>query len=202
MALRTILFDLGNVLLNFSHERMCRQVAQLFSASPELVRERILTSGAYLDFDRGRLTEEDLHGRLQSDLNKLSEINDLRRAVGDIFEPNVQMHEFLPRLKAQELRLVLLSNTCVTHINWIRSHFETLSYFDDLVLSYEVGACKPDAKIFQAALNKIQCRPDECFYTDDIQEYVMAGRLHGLHAEVFTSANQFRKDLAALGVML
>lgn len=202
MPLKTILFDLGNVLLNFSHERMCQQVADLFSVSPDLVKERIFTNGTYLVFDRGRLTENDLHKQLQMDFKVDCEIDALRRAVGDIFKPNKQMHEFLPALKEQGLRLVLLSNTCVTHIDWVKSNLPTLKYLDDLVLSYEVGACKPEPEIYQAALQKINCQPNECFYTDDIEDYVQAGRTHGLNAEVFESAEKFRQDLAAFGVHL
>ena len=202
MAIRTILFDLGNVLLNFSHDRMCRQIGDVFGVSASRVREVILSEGLYYRFDRGEISESAIHELLQETFDVRCKLEDLKRAVGDIFEPNTEMNSLLPILKDQGMRLVLLSNTCVTHINWIRSQYETLSYFDDLVLSYEVGACKPDEEIFLPTLSKIDCQPEECFYTDDIEEYVLAGRSHGLNGEVFTNAEKFRHDLQTLGVDL
>ena len=67
-------------------------------------------------------------------------------------------------------------------------------------LSCGVGAIKPEPAIFQAALNQIGCRPAECFYTDDIAQYVEAGRQHGLSAEVFTDVSNLRQHLAERGV--
>ena len=49
-----------------------------------------------------------------------------------------------------------------------------LERFDALVLSYEVGAVKPEPAIFEAALKAIECRPAECFFADDI-----AGNIEG-----------------------
>ena len=66
-----------------------------------------------------------------------------------------------------------------------REFGELLGVFDELVLSYRVGAMKPATPIFEAVLAAIGCEPDECFYTDDIAEYVEKARGFGLHADVF-----------------
>ncbi|TWT55316.1 Alpha-D-glucose-1-phosphate phosphatase YihX [Thalassoglobus neptunius] len=200
MAIKTILFDLGNVLLNFSHEKMCRQIAALFDVSTDDVQEVFLSSGIYAEFDRGQMTEQDVQHELEQRFGRKVALDDLRQAAGDIFEPNVEMHSLLSDLRGQGLRLVLLSNTCVTHIEWIRTHYETLSMMDDLVLSYEVGASKPEAEIFRVALEKIQCDPSECLYTDDIAGHIDAGRQHGLQVELFTTAEKFKTDLRKHGI--
>ena len=49
--------------------------------------------------------------------------------------------------------LVLVSNTNALHFEMIRETYaHLLRHFDDLVLSYEVRAMKPQPEIFQAAL--------------------------------------------------
>ncbi|MEW4488544.1 HAD family phosphatase [Thalassoglobus sp. JC818] len=200
MAIKTILFDLGNVLLNFSHEKMCRQIAALFDVSADEVQEVFLSSGIYAEFDRGQLTEQDVLRQLEQRFGRDVALSNLQQAAGDIFEPNLEMHSLLRDLRKRGLRTVLLSNTCVTHIEWIRQHYETLSLMDDLVLSYEVGASKPDAAIFDAALEKIQCEPSECLYTDDIAGHIEAGRQHGLQVELFTTAEKFKTALHKHGI--
>jgi len=65
---------------------------------------------------------------------------------------------------ARRYRLVLLSNTNAIHFDMIRqSYGHLLRHFDDLVLSYEVGAMKPRQEIFEAAIACAQCLPGECF---------------------------------------
>jgi putative hydrolase of the HAD superfamily len=112
----------------------------------------------------------------------------VRRAASDIFWAHDDMLPILAGLKKNGYRLVLLSNTSISHFNWVREHYRFLPHFDDFVLSYEAGAIKPDFPIYEQALQKIQCDPHECFYTDDIPDYVAAGRRVGLQAEVFQNA--------------
>ncbi len=199
--MKTILFDLGNVLLKFSHERMCEQIAELFESSVEEVKAVLFDQRSMLRFDRGELSAREFQQQLESALGKKSDLPSLQRAAGEIFTPNPGMRELLDELKQRGLRLVLLSNTCVTHINWIRANFDHLELLDDLVLSYEVGAVKPQREIFEVALQKIQCNPHECLYTDDILEYVEAARTYGLNAEQFTTPENFRATLREYSII-
>jgi putative hydrolase of the HAD superfamily len=61
---------------------------------------------------------------------------------------------------------------------------------------------KPEPAIYQAALAKIGCRPEQCFYTDDIADYVQAGRSFGLDAEVFATTTELESQLSDRGVVL
>src|SRR5690606_26982134 len=126
----------------------------------------------------------------------------VRRAGSDIFQLNAPIVPVLAALKTRGNRLVLLSNTSTAHFEFIPRNFDVLKPFDEFIVSFRVGAIKPEPAIFEAALAAIECEPHECFYTDDIPQYVDAGRGHGLDAEVFTGAVQLRQQLAARGVRL
>ncbi|MGQ0635997.1 MAG: HAD family hydrolase [Planctomycetaceae bacterium] len=202
MPLRTCLFDLGNVLINFSHDRMRRQMGAVCGTTPERIQALLFDSGLQWEFERGRLSEAEVHARLTAALGRAIDIGALAHAAADIFEPNPQIPGLLRQLKGQGLRLVVLSNTSATHFRHLRRQYDLLNAFDAFVLSYEVGAIKPDPAIFTAALQAIDCPPGECFYTDDIAEYVDAGRRHGLQAEVFTSPRNLVEHLRARGVSL
>lgn len=202
MQIKTFLFDLGNVLMNFSHERMCRQIGELFGVGESDIRKVLFESGYALSFERGEVSEQDLQRHLERKLNRTCELAALQRAAGDIFEPNLEMRILLNQLQQQRYRLVLLSNTCSTHINWIRSNDDVLAFFDECILSYEVGACKPEQAIYDLVLRKIECLPGECFYTDDLPEYVRTAQALGIQATVFKSAQQLANELLRLGVAL
>jgi len=88
---------------------------------------------------------------------------------------------------AARYRLVLLSNTNAIHFPSDPRELPLLRHFHDWILSYEVHAMKPRREIFQAALERCGCRPEECFYTDDIAAYIEAAQRLGIDAVQFES---------------
>ncbi len=102
---------------------------------------------------------------------------------------------------ARNYRLVLLSNTNAIHFEMIRENYSFLRHFHSLVLSYEVGAMKPLPRIYRRAIEEAGCRPEECFFTDDISAYVEGARAQGIDAVRFESAAQIEAELRQRGVV-
>lgn len=200
--IKTFLFDLGNVLLFFSHDRMCQQIGALCHKSGSEIRKLLFGGDQNLNFDRGTITEAEFLTWLETETNSTLKLKELQTAVADIFTPNETMFPILDELKERGHRLVLLSNTNLTHVNFIRKEYDVLEKFDHLILSYEVEAVKPEVAIYQAALRAIECEPEHCFYTDDISEYVVAGRTHGLQADIFTTTASFVEQMQTRNIDL
>ncbi len=202
--LRTLLFDLGNVLLRFSHERMFSQMAAACGCSVERVRQVLRDERLQAEFERGRLTPQAFYDRFTQAVGATDAVSfeQLCMAASDIFEPDEPMLALVSQLRASGFRLVLLSNTCQPHIEHIRDRYDVLDRFDACVLSYQVGAVKPEPAIFEAAAVAAQAAPQECFYTDDLEENVQAGRRFGFDAETFTDIGQLRRQLRRRGVPL
>jgi len=200
--LRTVLFDLGNVIVHFSHALMCEQIGVVLARTGPEARSFLIDSGLMWDFERGRLTEGDLLTAVETHLGRSVDALALSTACSDIFRLNEPIVPVIDSLKRQGFRLVILSNTSHWHVDWIRRHWDVLDRFDQLVLSYEVGAIKPESMMYEAALKAIHCRPEECFYTDDIPAYVSRAREFGLDAEVFTEVDPLIAQLAARGVSI
>lgn len=198
--IRTVLFDLGNVLVYFSHERMCAQIADVCGRDASEVRELLLDGGLQWAFERGDVSEAEFHRRLEKATGRTIDFDALRRAASDIFELNTSVVPVVDALKKRGHRLVLLSNTNRLHFEFVRERFDILDRFDEFVLSFEVGAIKPERSIFEVALDKIECRPQECFYTDDTAGHVEAGRRFGLDAEVFTDTETLLGHLRQRGI--
>jgi putative hydrolase of the HAD superfamily len=96
--------------------------------------------------------------------------------------------------------LLALSNTNSIHFAMLKDAYPLLRHFHDFVLSYEVGAAKPDAKIYREAIARAQCRPEECFFTDDMAVNIEAACEHGMDAVQFLSAEQLDRELRARGL--
>jgi putative hydrolase of the HAD superfamily len=55
---------------------------------------------------------------------------------------------------------------------------------DEIVVSAEVGCAKPDARIFQIALDRLALRPDEALFIDDTAGHVDAAAALGMLGHV------------------
>lgn len=200
--IRTFLFDMGNVLAFFSHDKMCEQMGHLCGRSSGEIQTLLIESGMQWEYERGNLTPAQFHARFEQAVGQVVDTEELIVAGSDIFDLNTSILPVLDSLKTSGFRLVLLSNTCVSHFEYIWNQYDVLQRFDDYVTSYEAGAIKPEPGIFEYALKKIQCAPEEAFYTDDIPDYIMEARKLKIQAEVFTDTATLINQLTARGIQI
>jgi putative hydrolase of the HAD superfamily len=191
---------MGNVLVHFSHDLMCRQIGALCNRTGADIRKLLFDSELQWKFERGLLSEAEFHRRVEELVAQQLDLPALVHAGSNIFQLNEPLMPILDALKARGHRLVVLSNTSISHFEFVQRNFDVLQKFDDYVLSYKVGAIKPEPAIFEAALQAIHCPPENCFYTDDIPQYIEAARKFGLQAEVFTDAHNLREHLRQRGI--
>ncbi|MBW3541253.1 MAG: HAD-IA family hydrolase [Planctomycetes bacterium] len=191
---------MGNVVLFFSHEKMCAQMAGTCGRDADEVYRLVMDSGLQRRFECG-LSVADYHRAFEAAVRCPVPRDELLEAHCDIFELNEALVPVLDALKSRGMRLVLLSNTDAAHFEFIRRRFDVLEYFEECVLSFRVGAMKPAEAIYRAAIEAAGCAAHECFYTDDIAEYVHAARRFGLPAETFTGVPALREHLASRGVL-
>ena len=201
MTIKTCFFDMGNVLVHFSHQKMCQNIATLCGWSEPQTKSFLLDEGRQWKLERGEITEEQFHAEFCTATGKMLDLDELRHAAANIFWLNESIVPVLHQLKAAGLRLVLLSNTSITHLNFIERNFNVLELMDDRVTSFEAGAIKPEDRIYEVALSKAQCEPDECFYTDDIEAYIRKAETFGINARLFTSTESLVNSLRDLKVL-
>ena len=190
--IKTAIFDLGNVLVFFSFEKAFAQVSSLTGLSSNAIQELLIRRELHGAYESGKISSEGIYNIFLQESPKSFTPQDFFFAVSDIFRPNDPIFPFLTELKKKGLRLVLLSNTSPAHYDFLTPRLPILDLFDAKILSFEVGALKPDPKIYSAAIEAAECSPQECFYTDDIFEYVLAARSHGIDAEIFTDVKTLK----------
>jgi len=173
----TFLFDIGRVLLDFDFE----------SSLVRLLPEGIVNAAERLslllerkdEFEAG-LIEVDAYVDwalevLGSDATPAA----FQHAWQQIFTPNLPMWDCVRKLAAAGHRLILFSNINGIHCPWIFTQFPDFSLFDAGVLSFEVGAIKPHAAIYQHAIDHHGLVPSQTLYIDDLPQNIAAGREFG-----------------------
>jgi len=198
---RALLFDLGNVIVAFDFARGYRALEPYARFPAAEISARIAETGLVHPFERGEIASRDFFERLSAALGLSLSYERFCEAWSAIFLPEPVLPEGLLAALHSRCRLVLVSNTNDIHFRMIERTYPHIGHFDAKVLSYQVGAMKPSEKMYAEAVRQAGCRPEECFYTDDVIEFVEAGRRYGLDAAQFTTPNELEAHLRRRGVV-
>jgi FMN phosphatase YigB (HAD superfamily) len=198
--IRTVIFDLGKVIVPFDFARGYKAMSKLCNHAPEDIPKRIGPTDLVRRFECGEVPPEQFVEQLCAILDLKMEYAHFCEIWSSIFLPHTLVPESLLEGLRKHQRLLLLSNTNAIHFKMIRENYPLLQHFDDYVLSYEVGAMKPSPRIYEEAIARAQCKPGECFFTDDIAEYVAGAREAGMDAVQFQSAAQLEGELRGRGI--
>ncbi len=198
--IRTVLFDLGNVLTPVDFDRAYRKASRLTGLSEREVARLLEECGLLVPYESGRISSAEFHRGVDDLLGVGMDFDDFGSLWCDIFgDEELVGEELLDELESS-VRVAMLSNTNELHFHWLREKYPVVRRFDTTVLSYEVGAMKPAREIYEAALEATGSKPEECFFTDDRPENIEGARALGIHAEVFEGEAKLREQLAALGL--
>jgi HAD superfamily hydrolase (TIGR01509 family) len=208
MPPRFLYFDMGNVLLSFSHERMCSQMAAVAGVEPETVRAALFDAAESLPslqwrFERGDIDTDAVYEALCAATGGRPERAALYAAANDMFAELPESVALVRRLHAAGNRLGVLSNTNPVDFEFARERFPFLrECFELAVVSYEAREMKPHRAIYEYAARIAGVAPHEVLFTDDREENVVGAIEAGLDAVRFTSAAQFEAELEARGVSI
>ena len=198
--IRTLIFDLGRTLVPFDFSRGYRAMAARAGCTPEHVRDTIACSGLVPLFESGQVEPGDFVAQVTTALGVTMDYDEFCQMWSSVFLPETLVPEDWIRTLRTRYRTVLLSNTNAIHYAMLRAAYPVLDHFDAYVLSHEVRAMKPDPRIYAAAIAAAGCSPAECFFADDVPEYVEGARQAGIDAVLFEDSSRLRSDLALRGI--
>ena len=190
-----IVFDLGNVLIPFDYSKTIERINEVESGLGNRFYDYYKENyHVHRDFERGKIAETDFISKMLTAIDNKIDAETFCDYYSDIFSLNKKVISLLPVLK-ENYMLFLLSNTDIIHKKYRWEKYEFLKYFDEVILSFEVGSVKPEEKIYRAVEKVSGSPPQEHFYTDDIQEYVDAAKKIGWDAVQFVNFQKLVSDL-------
>ena len=193
--IKNIVFDLGNVLINF-------RPSEFFDKKnyPENIKATILSdiffSKEWAMLDNGEIsTTEAIDAiALKSSLKKeeIAHIFNLRAELMFPLDTNVKL---LPELKKRGFRLYFLSNFPIDLFEEFKAGYYFFKYFDGGIISSEVKFSKPDSRIYEILLEKYSLIPEECLYIDDLEINVKAAEFAGMKGLVTFGSPEISNEL-------
>jgi len=198
--IRVIIFDLGKVIVNFDHMRICTKLSKHSAFEPDHIYDIIFKSGLESSFDKGMISPENFYSRVKKETQLEIDKDSFKEIWTKIFTINPGIEVLISSLK-NRYKLFCLSNTNSWHFNYCLPTFSILKLFDGFTLSYEVGRTKPDKAIFEKAIQQADELPASCIYIDDIMEYVEAASIIGINGIHFITIEKLKKKLSGFDVI-
>jgi len=194
---KTIIFDLGDVLVHLDWDSICGPLARLSGWGIDSVRAEVENGAIAFEFMDGSIGPEDFHRSLCNELGIVIAYDDFVAIWNALLGANASMIPLVERLRAGH-RLVLASNTNRIHFSFALHHTAVLQHFDRYFLSYEMGLVKPDPAFFHQVLQGLSTPPADCVFIDDRPENVEAARGVGITAIQFLGVEKLQIDLASV----
>jgi putative hydrolase of the HAD superfamily len=196
-------FDMGNVLVMFSHERMAAQMAAVVGIEKQRAWQILFGGDLSIRHETGAITNEEFYDEFCRSAGAANvDRAALDRAACDIFWLHTPLVALCGRLNAAGYRLGVLSNTNDAHWRWVTKRFSYLTtMFDVAAMSFEIGVMKPDPRIYAEAARLAGVDPADVFYTDDRPENVAGAQAAGFDAVLFTTPAALSAELWQRGIV-
>ena len=186
--IRTIIFDLGGVILTLSPDVAVRRFEEIGvrDAADEL--DSYTQNGIFGDLERGKISAEEFRQELSRKVGREVTHEECCYAwQGYAKEVPERNKQILKTLRGEGYRLILLSNTNPFMMELVNSpDFDgeghgICYYMDACYLSYQLKVMKPDPDFFHQVLLSEQVAPSEALFLDDGARNVMVASEMGIH---------------------
>ncbi len=170
---KNIVFDMGNVLVAYDENRVCRQFMEEGMEEYGRVRTAVFGSQEWVLLDMGVISEEEGLARMKRRL-----VSDREKELAE--QCFAHWHEYcmwtvegaeemIRSLKEKGFGIYLCSNASVRLRACYRTYIPAVDCFDGILFSAEEKLLKPQKEIYERLFEKFGLKPEECFFVDDLQ---------------------------------
>ncbi|RPI28710.1 MAG: HAD family phosphatase [Acidobacteria bacterium] len=196
-----LVFDFGNVLVAWDPRLL---YSKLFQNDQEV--EAFLSEIAFFDWNLKQDKGRNFKKGVQELCSLFPHRAELIRAYDERWEeslggPIKGTVEILGQLREAGYPLYGLSNWSVEKFDLIRHRYPFFGWFDDILVSGEVGIVKPDPRVYELMLERVGKPAGNCLFIDDSKPNIEVADQLGFQTIHFTSAAQLKEELSRRGLL-
>lgn len=191
-----LIFDLGGVILPLEYQRTIDELSLLFGGDAAKLYTQMKQHDLFDRFERGEVTSETFRGELSSLLQESTvdsriTAESLDNAWNALLGVIPEDHLLWLKTVGKEKRVFLLSNTNEIHVarfledyrkNHESQHGPWAELFERAYYSHDMGARKPEPRIYKQLIETHGLRPERTLFLDDNPDNVRGARELGLKA--------------------
>jgi epoxide hydrolase-like predicted phosphatase len=166
MSIKAVFFDLGGVIVRTEFQAPRQRLAERFGMDYDDLSRLVFDSESSIRASIGEISSEEHWSAVIQRLKRpAAELAAIREEffAGDIVDRTLV--EYIRSMRGK-YKTGVISNAWGDLRDFIvREKFDDA--FDKMIISAEVGAMKPEAKIFQIALKEFEVKPREAVFIDD-----------------------------------
>ncbi len=200
--IRNIIFDIGNVLINFKPDQFLRRYINDELRIKEFITKVVKTE-LWLNLDRGIISLQEARDeyleRYPEESNLLLTFFDHWKEMLTPITHNIQI---LRELKANGYRIYLLSNYIQEAFDYVQDRNEFFTIVDGKIISSEIKSAKPEAKIYQKLLDKYNLNPEQCVFIDDVESNLHQAQSLKIKTIHYLKDTDLRSELRTLNVKI
>ncbi len=189
--IKTIIFDNGGVLVEDFWPKFEENLKDKYQQVPGNNLAKIF------EYSRQTTTGQRSFETLIEEIRKLTKDDE---DFYDLYHPKAVRPEVIAYAKevGQDFELALLTNELSNFDRDNKLWQLERSFGQNIFQSSKIGLSKPDPKIYQYVLEKLQRKPKEVIFIDDKERNLEGARKVGLNTLQFMSLDQLKKDLPKL----
>ena len=198
MAIRAIVFDIGGVLEMTPDLGLAAKWEQRFNLQPGELDKHL--SAVWHGGSLGDMSLADVHQQIETNLGSgAAEVDEFmadlwREYLGTL---NGELAAYFASLRPR-YQTAILSNSFVGAREKEQAAYGFEDMCDLVIYSHEEGLAKPDPRFFALACERLDVRPDEMIFLDDVEGHIAAANQFGIHGLVFRNNTQAIADIEAL----
>ena len=167
---KNIVFDIGNVILNFDYKNVIRKYTNKVEEQKFII-DNIINSPEWLGYsliDTGYITKEEAISIVQDRTNHTNDllIENFWNTYNNYGYVDNRVLDLIKKLKEQNYNVYLLSNINEHTVDAIKSS-GIFDIVDGYVLSYMEHQVKPYVSIYKTLINRYDLKEKECLFIDD-----------------------------------
>jgi FMN phosphatase YigB (HAD superfamily) len=199
--IKAVIFDLGNVLVDFDHRLASESISHFTDRPPEDIFNLFFDSKLTGLFEEGKISPRQFFAEVRNTLNLKINYYQFVPIWNEIFfftEKNLGVYKLACNLKSI-YKFAVLSNINILHLEYIKRTFPILNALQ-IIASYELGLRKPHVEIYQKVLQMLGVASHNVFYADDRAELVEIARRLGMRSFIFKDVEGLKNNLINTGI--
>jgi len=154
------------------------------------------------ELETGRMSEAEFLGglsrQLTADLGRPVEMRGFTETYLAALDPNQPMIDYMRGLRERRYKMAICTNNIREWERLWRAKFPVEEIFEVIVDSSRVGSRKPERRIYEITLERLEVDADAALFVDDVELNCEAARELGMTAVWFRDNAQAMAEIASV----